>query len=82
MWTEIIMGEFCDLSGQEGGGRSGGSRSFQAWGRESRLQPDGCKSQARGEPGAARKRWAQAGRVGGQITQLSEARGAGPDEGY
>lgn len=24
MWTEIIMGEFCDLSGQEGGGRSGG----------------------------------------------------------
>lgn len=54
MWTEIIMGEFCDLSGQEGGGRSGGSRSFQAWGRESRLQPDGCKSQARGEAGAAR----------------------------
>lgn len=25
MWTEIIMGKFCDLDGQEGGDRSGGA---------------------------------------------------------
>ena len=57
--------ESCDLGRQGGGCRSGGSRSSQAWDRESRVWLDGCGSQARGEARAARERWAHAGRVGG-----------------
>lgn len=64
------MGKFCYVSRQEGDDRNGGgSRSFQARGRESRVWLDGHRSQARGKAGAARERWAKAGRVGGQITE-------------